>query len=81
MSHKIFVNKYILEAVPEDLLWYKRDSLITYTDQLKYKRFISDPDSYLEKAEVFNFDMIHALCNPKEHFCRKKINSFPFFRE
>ena len=52
-----------------------------YIDQLKYKRFISDPDSYLEKAEVFNFDMIHAMCGRKEHFCRKKINSFPCFRE
>ena len=35
---------------------------MTYIDQLKYKRFMSDPDKYLEKAEAINFDMIHARC-------------------
>ena len=65
MSDKIFVDKYIPDAVPKDLPWYKRDDLMTYIDQLKYKRFIFDPDSYLEKAEVIHFDMIHAMCGHK----------------
>ena len=62
MSDKIFVNKYIPEVVSEDFPWYKREGLMTYIDQLKYKRFMSDLDRYLEKAEVINFDMIHASC-------------------
>ena len=62
MSDKIFVNKYIPEAVPSNLKWYERDGLLTYIDQLKYKRFTSDSDKYLEKAQVINFDMIHNRC-------------------
>ena len=62
MSDKISVNKYIPEVVSEDFPWYKREGLMTYIDQLKYKRFMSDLDKYLEKAEVINFDMIHARC-------------------
>ena len=63
MSDKIFVNKYISEVVPEDFPRNKPDDFLTYIDQLKYKRFMSDPDKYLEKAEVINFDMIHARCS------------------
>ena len=62
MSDKIFVNKYIPEAVPSNLKWYERDGLLTYIDQLKYERFNSDPDKYLEKAQVINFDIIHNRC-------------------
>ena len=65
MSDKIFVNKYIPEAIPKDLPLYDRDGLMTYIDQLEYKRCISDPDSYLEKAEVINFVIIHAMCGHK----------------
>ena len=48
MSDKIFVNKYIPEVVPKDLPWYKEDKLMTYINQLKYKRFMSNPYKYLE---------------------------------
>ena len=40
---KIFANKYIPKYIPEYLPWHKRDGLLTYIDQLKYKDFISDP--------------------------------------
>ena len=50
MSEKVFVNIYIPEVVPEEFPWYERDGLMTYIDQLKYKRFMSDLDKYLEKA-------------------------------
>ena len=72
MSDKIFVNKYIPKVVPKDLPWYKRDGLMTYTDQLKYKRFMSNPNKYLEKAEVINFDMIYARCGrPPQQYSNK----------
>ena len=62
MSEKILVNKYIPKVVPKDLKWYERDGLFTYIDQLKYELFTNDPDKYLEKAEVVNFEMIHNRC-------------------
>ena len=62
MSEKIPVNKYIPEVVPSNLKWFERDGLLIYIDQLKYERFISDPDKYLEKANVIKFEMIHNRC-------------------
>lgn len=62
ISDKIYLNKYTPEVISEDLPWNKKDSLMKYIDRLKYKVFISNPDSYLEKAEVINFDMIYARC-------------------
>ena len=63
MSDTIYVNKHIPEVVPEDLPWYERDGLLTYIDQLKYKQFTFDPDVYIKKAKVINFDMIYAQCS------------------
>ena len=54
MSGKVFVNTYILEKVSSDLKWYERDGFYTYIEQLKYEQFNSDPEKYLEKAEVVN---------------------------
>lgn len=51
MSEKILVNIYVPDYVPKDLKWYERDWLLTYIDQLKYERFISDPDNYLKKLK------------------------------
>ena len=62
MSEKILVNNYVPEVVPSNLKWFERDGLLTYIDQLKYERFISDPDKYLEKANVIKFEMIHNKC-------------------
>ena len=59
MSEKIVVKKYIPEVVPSNLKWFERDELLTHIDHLKYERFISNLDKYLEKAEVMNFEMIH----------------------
>ena len=58
MADKIFVNKYVPEYVPQDLKWYERDGLMTYIDQLNDERFSEDPEGYLKKAEVANFDII-----------------------
>ena len=73
MSDKIYVNKYISKVVPEDLPWYKRDELMTYIDQLKYKDFISNPDAYLEKTEVINFDLIYARCSRRHQQYSDKL--------
>ena len=58
----IFANHYIPKYVPEDLPWYERDGLLTYIDQLKYKKYISDPDAAVQNTKAINFDMIHAQC-------------------
>ena len=31
---------------------------MTYNDQLKYSEFTDNPDAYIEKTEVVNFDAI-----------------------
>ena len=62
MSEKMLVKKYIPEVVFSNLKWFERDGLLTYIDQFKYERSISDPDKYLEKVEVINYEMIHNRC-------------------
>ena len=64
---KRFVNKYVPDYAPDSLKWFERDGLLTYTDQLKYSEFISNPDQYLKESEVANFDMIHARCRGDKH--------------
>ena len=48
------------EYVSENLPGYERDGLMTYIDQLKWKKFISDPDASIKNIKVINFEMIHA---------------------
>ena len=62
MSKKILLNKYILNYVPRDLRWYKRDGLMTYIDQLKHKRFKENRDKHFKNAEIVNFDIINHRC-------------------
>ena len=62
------VNKNIPEVVPSNLKWFERDGLLTYTDQLKYERFISHPDKYLEKAEEINLIHNRFRDDPKIFF-------------
>ena len=62
MAKKICSNKVIPKYVPDDLLWYERDSLMTYTDQLKYKHFKENRDDHLQNLEVANFDLINQRC-------------------
>ena len=57
-----YKNKYIPPFVKENLKWYERDGLITYIEQLEYKKFKEDRDSYLEKIKITNFDIIHSKC-------------------
>ena len=63
MSDRVLVKRYIFEVVTEELLWYERDGLLTYIDQLKCKRFMSDKDRYIEKGKEINFDMIYVDCD------------------
>ena len=69
------MNRYIPEVVPENLPWNERDGLMTYIDQLKYKDFTSNPDTYLEKAEIINFDMIYVRCG-----CRPQQYSDKYYQ-
>ena len=57
-----YKNKYIPPFVKQNLKWYERDGLITYIDQLEYKKFEEDRDTYLEKIKITNFDIIHSKC-------------------
>ena len=57
-----FKNRYIPAFVKDNLKWYERDGLITYINQLEYKRFEEHRDSYLEKISITNFDIIHNKC-------------------
>ena len=66
MAQKIIVNKYIPPYVPSDLPWYKRDGLMTYIDRPKYERFRENCDSYLLRANIINFDIIHHHCHGDE---------------
>ena len=40
---------------------------MTYTDQLKWKEFISDADAAIKNTKVINFEMIHAQCRGVPH--------------
>ena len=57
-----FKNRYITPFVKNNLKWYERNGLLTYIDQLEYKRFEENRDSYLEKINITNFDIIHSKC-------------------
>lgn len=60
MADKIFVYKYVPEYVPQGLKWYERNGLMVYIDQLNCQRFSEDPDGYLKKSDVVNFDIINS---------------------
>ena len=57
-----FGNKYIPDYCPPDMRWYERDGLLTWYDQNKYVKFSQNPDEYIKKKKVINFDMINAQC-------------------
>ena len=57
-----FKNRYIPQFVKDNLKWYERDGLLTYINQLEYKRSEENRDSYLEKISITNFDIIHSNC-------------------
>ena len=57
---KIFANSYVPQYVPEDFPWYECDSLMTYIDQLKWKKFISELDAAIKNIKFINFGVIHA---------------------
>ena len=48
--------------MPEDLPWYKRDGLMTYIDQVKYKYFYLCPDAHIKNTQIINFEMVHTQC-------------------
>ena len=53
------VNNYVLEYFPKDLLWYERDGLMTWYDQVKCENFLRDTDKHFKEAKVINSDIIH----------------------
>ena len=59
ISKKILVNKYIPKYVPKDFTWYEREGLMTYIDQLKYKRFKENRDEDFKNTEIVNCDIIN----------------------
>ena len=53
-AEKILTNTYIPEVEPLNLPYYERDGLLTYYDQMKYKGFLDESDSYIENAQIMN---------------------------
>lgn len=53
------VNNYVLEYFPKDLLWYERDGLMTWYDQVKCENFLRDTGKHFKEAKVINFNIIH----------------------
>ena len=52
-------NKFVPEFVPENLPWYKRDSLLTWYDQAKCRDFLEDTDGHFRTTKIVNFDIIN----------------------
>ena len=86
MDKKIFIKKVILKYVLDNLKWHKRDGLMTYVDQLKYKQFKENREEHLQNLEVVNFDLIHKRCrktpltNPESFYKTVKktdVKNFP----
>ena len=49
-----------MEYMPSNLKWYKRDGLLTYTDQPKYNEYAKNPQQYVDKIKFTSFDIIHS---------------------
>ena len=47
-----FGNSYIPKYVPQNLLWYERDGLITWLDQVKCEEMLADTDRYFNNTYV-----------------------------
>ena len=54
--------KYIPNYIPKNHPWYERDGLMTYIEQLKYKKFKENRDSHFKNTEIVNFDIINHQC-------------------
>ena len=55
-----------------DLPWYDRD-LVTYYKWLDYKDMADNPDHYMNKVKVVNFDIIYHKCreDPLQKFYKE----------
>ena len=58
MSSNNCTNNYVHEYVSQDLSWYKRDSLITWYDQVKCQEFLKNSNSHFKTAKIINFDIV-----------------------
>lgn len=67
-----FTNKYVPDYVPENLLWHKRDTLLTWYDQAKCKDFLDNTDEHFEKTKIANFDIINKSLK-KETISKKSF--------
>ena len=61
--------------------------MITYIDRLKYERFSENRSSYLQRANIINFDIIHhlsrgdELTNPVTYYKTIKKHDFNNFKK
>ena len=61
------MNSYVANFRPKDLLWYERDGLMTWQDQMKCEDFfLRDTNKHYQEAKIFNFDTIHRQCHGEE---------------
>ena len=85
ISSKIFTNAYIPEYVADNLKWYKRDGLDTWYKKSKCDEFLEDTDSYFNKTQIVNFDIIsnHKAIGKKKFeqyqtVNHEKLKMYPF---
>ena len=81
----LLTNTYIpTKNIKGKYEWYDHD-LMTNFEDIKYDKFVSDMDSYLNNAQVINFDIIHYVCrgdklqNPEKYYKtirNKGINNY-----
>ena len=55
MTHNTM--SYILKYTPP-----KERCFLTYLDDIKYERFMNNPDKSLKSIKIINFDIIHHQC-------------------
>ena len=61
-----FGNSYIPKYVPQNLLWYERDGLMTWLDQVKCEEMLANTDRYFNNTYVIKFDIIHRWARGEE---------------
>ena len=51
-------NKFVPIFVPDNLKWFERDLLETWSRKNKCDEFLKDTDSHFKSRHIVNFDMI-----------------------
>ena len=55
MASKKVDNRFIPTYAPKNLLWYKRDVLVTWYDKGKCRDFLENTDAHFETLKIVNF--------------------------